>query len=717
MLVISSKIFRKTIIFLVVFLLFIFAYQRGLSEYLTIDYLKGHLQQMQMYVRQNPTTAMIYYFSIYLFLAAISFPNAAILTLLAGALFGLTKGVLIVSLASTIGATLSFWGSRFLFTDLVSRKFHAQLAVVNQNVEREGGFYLLTLRLIPIFPFFMINLLMGITSISTGVFFLTSLIGMFPGTVVFVFAGERFSEITTLSGILSPEIFLALVALGLFPYVAKFLVNKFRHHLLYKKFTRPKSFDYNMIVIGAGAAGLVTSYIAATVKSKVALIEKGAMGGDCLNTGCIPSKALIKTAKIVHLKKRAQEFGLKKLEIEFEFPDVMNRIKKIIHSIEPHDSMERYRKLGVECFSGEAMVVSPYEVKINGKVLTTKNITLATGASPLVPKIEGIDKTNFLTSDTLWDLEVLPPRFLIIGGGPIGCEMAQAFSRLGSSVTIIEGGERLLSKEDSIASELIQKVFLKEGIKICTGHKALSFQVEDGQKILLCENPSGIIKIAYDEVLIAVGRKANVTGFGLESLAVSIRPNGTLETNEFMETTLPNVFACGDVTGPYQLTHMGAHQAWYCSVNALFGSFKKFKVDYHAVPWCTFTDPEVATVGINEETARSQGLEFEVTLYKMNDLDRAIADSETNGFVKVITKKGSDKILGATIVGAEASNLILEFVSAMKNHFGMRKILGTIHLYPSLGEANKYAAGEWSRNHAPENVLKFLQKYFKWTRS
>lgn len=708
----------KAFIFSFLLIILLFAYKLGLADYLTFHYLQAHLTAIQSYVAENAVISSIGYFAVYVIATTLSFPGAAILTLFAGAVFGILWGVIIVSLASTVGATFAFWASRFLFKDFLSKKFPNQLQIINKNVDKDGAFYLLTLRLIPIFPFFLVNLLMGITTIKSRTYSLVSLLGMFPATVVFVYAGQKFSEITSLKGILGPEIISAFVLLGVFPYIASFLLKKVQHYRLYKTYKKPKSFDYNMIVIGGGSAGLVTSYISAVVNAKVALVEKEKMGGDCLNYGCVPSKALIKTAKTIHQSKKAKELGLEKIEIEFKFSDVMSRVKRIISTIEPHDSMERYKELGVDCFSAEAKILSPYSVSINGVVYTTKNITIATGAKPLVPKIPGIQNSDFLTSDTLWDLKELPPRLLIIGGGPIGSEMAQCFSRLGSKVTIIESGANLLSKEDSEARILIEKIFKSEGIAVMTNHKALKFFInESNERCLVCEGPSGEVQFVYDKVLIAVGRSPNTTGFGLEELGVAIKKNGTIETNDYMESTFPNIFACGDVTGPYQLTHMAAHQAWYCSVNGLFGAFKKFKVDYSVVPWCTFTDPEVATVGINEDEARQKKLDYEMTIYHMNDLDRAIADDDTQGFVKVITQKGSDKILGATIVSSQASLMILEFISAMKFKKGLKDILATIHLYPSLGEANKYTAGLWSKNHAPERILSYLKKYFAWIRS
>ena len=471
-------------------------------------------------------------------------------------------------------------------------------------------------------------------------------------------------------------------------------------------------YDYNMIVIGGGSAGLVSSYIAAAVKAKVALVEKHKMGGDCLNTGCVPSKALIRSAKMCAYGKRAEEFGFKKTEITFDFKDVMQRVHNVIKAIEPHDSIERYTKLGVECIEGDAKIVSPHSVEVDGKTLTTRSIIVATGARPMVPPIPGLDKSDYLTSDTVWNLTELPKRMVILGGGPIGSEMAQAFARLGSEVTLVEMAPQILIREDEEVIRLVTEKFTKEGIKVLTGHKAKEFK----ENTLICEYEGKNVSVEFDKVVVALGRKANITGFGLEELGVEIRKTGTVDANPFLQTNIPSIYVCGDVTGPYQFTHTAAHQAWFASVNALFSPLKKFKVSYSVIPWATFTDPEVARVGLNEKDAKAQHIPYEVTTYGIDDLDRAIADSEAHGFVKVLTVPGKDKILGVTIVGTHAGDLIAEYILAMKYGLGLNKILGTIHIYPTLAEANKYAAGEWKRAHVPALAMKLLETFHRWRR-
>lgn len=713
-----KKLLPKIIVLILIGLVVFAYFHFDLKEYLTLDYLKSNQERFKDYYLANKIQTLSIYFVIYVLTTALSLPGATILTLAGGALFGLATGLVLVSFASTIGATLAFLVARFFLRDYVQSKFADKIKTINEGVEKDGAFYLFTLRLIPIFPFFLINLVMGLTPIKTLTYYIVSQIGMLLGTVVYVNAGVQISKIDSLAGILSPALLGSFALLGVLPFVAKKIVSFFQKKKVYKGYKKPSSYDYNMIAIGAGSAGLVTSYISAAVKAKVALIERHKMGGDCLNTGCVPSKALIRSAKAVHSSHKAQELGLKSIDVDFDFSEVMDRVQNVIKKIEPHDSIERYEGLGVECITGEAKIISPFEVEVNGKVLTTKNITIATGARPFVPEIKGLEQIDFLTSDTIWDIRELPQEFVVLGGGPIGLELAQCFSRFGSKVTIIERNPRILKKEDEEVSLEVGKKIEKEGITLLCSHQAKEFRkAQGGQKnILICETQNGDVEVTFDKVLVAVGRKANVTGFGLEELGVRIRDNGTIEANEYLETNFPNIYVCGDVTGPFQLTHTASHQAWYCAVNGLFGQFKKFKVDYSVIPWCTYTDPEIATVGQNEVSCKEQNIPYEVTTYGIDDLDRAIADSEDHGFVKVLTKPGTDKILGATIVGNHASDLILEFISAMKHGFGLNAILGTIHIYPTMGEANKYLAGNWKKAQDNTKILNFVSKYHAWQR-
>ncbi len=685
-----------------------------LQRYFALDFVKTQLDTFRQYNQSQPATTALIYLIIYIISVTFSFPGAAVLTLLGGAIFGLGWGTVLVSFASTVGATLAFLGTRWLLGDYVREKWQQKWKEVEQGFQKEGPFYLLTLRLIPIVPFFLVNILMGVTPIRWTSYVFFSWIGMLPGTIAYVNAGEQLSTLTSLSGILSPSFIGATVVLGIVPFLAKAVITALKNRKLYAGFKKPKKYDFNIVVIGGGSAGLVTSYIAAAVKAKVALIEKHKMGGDCLNTGCVPSKALLRTAKFMAELRSCQELGIKKVDVQFEFSDVMKRVHSLIAQIEPHDSIDRYQSLGVDCITGEAQIISPYEVKVNGKILTTKNIVIATGASPRIPAVPGLSEISYLTSENLWNLKELPKKLLVVGGGAIGCEMAQAFTLLGSQVTLVEGTERILVREDPEVSGLIQEQFKKQGMDLKMGCQLTRFD-KASMTAVVQDQQKKEISIPFDHVLIASGRKSQLSGFGLENLKVET-VNGELVLDPFMRTNYPNIFACGDVIGRYQFTHGAAHEAWFVAVNALFSPLKKFKIHYKAFPWVTYTLPEVARVGLNETEAKAQKIDYEVTSYDLAELDRAITDSEAHGFVKVITPKNKDQILGATIVGAHAGDMLPEFVLAMRWGLGLNKILSTVHPYPTLAEANKYAAGMWRKKHAPEKVLSWLEKVHRFRR-
>jgi len=691
-----------------------------LQSHLTLEALKAQQQAIGTYRSNHPGMAVAIYALIYIAVTGLSLPGAAILTLAGGAVFGLLWGTVIVSFASSIGATLAFLAARFLFRDAVKARFGERLQAIDAGVAKEGALYLFTLRLVPVFPFFVINLAMGLTNLKTQTFYWVSQVGMLAGTVVYVNAGTQLGKLESLSGILSPGLIGSFVLLGIFPLIANKIVEAVKANKVYANWPKPTRFDNNIVVIGAGSGGLVTSYIAAAVKAKVTLIEKHKMGGDCLNTGCVPSKALIRSAKLLSHIKRAGDFGIKKADAEFDFADVMNRVQSIIKTVEPHDSVQRYSDLGVEVVEGEAKILSPWEVQVTtaGKTrtITTRSIVIAAGARPFVPPIPGVEEVGYLTSDNIWALRELPKRLIVLGGGPIGCELAQSFARFGSQVTQVEMVPRLLIREDNDVSEIVMAKFRQEGINVLVGHTAKKFIIENGEKILIAEHQGQEVRIPFDQVLLAIGRVANTGGYGLEELGVELSPKRTVAINDFQQTNYPNIFACGDVSGPFQFTHTAAHQAWYAAVNALFGSFKKFRTDYSVIPWATFIDPEVARVGLNEQDATEQGIAYEVSTYHIDDLDRAIADGVAHGFVKVLTQPGKDRILGVTIVGEHAGDLLAEFVLAMKHNIGLNKLLGTIHIYPTMAEANKYVAGVWKRNHAPEGLLRWVGRFHDWRR-
>jgi pyruvate/2-oxoglutarate dehydrogenase complex dihydrolipoamide dehydrogenase (E3) component/uncharacterized membrane protein YdjX (TVP38/TMEM64 family) len=688
----------------------------GGHHHLSVEQFRAQQAAIQAYYQAHPWETGAIFFALYVAVTGLSLPGAAVMTLAVGAIFGLLWGVVIVSFASTIGATLAFIASRFLLRDWVQARFGDRLKPVNDGIAREGAFYLFALRLVPAFPFVAVNLLMGLTSIRTWTYFWVSQLGMFAGTVAYVYAGTKLGEFRISAGL-----FAAFVLLGFFPLIAKRVLDAVKARRVYARWTKPAQFDRNLVVIGAGSAGLVSAYIAAAVKAKVTLVEQHRMGGDCLNTGCVPSKALLRSAKFVSQARNAKNLGIRTATIEFDFADVMERVQRVIRTIEPHDSAARYTGLGVECLMGEAKIVSPWEIEIRNqgeqpKRLTTRSIVIAAGARPFVPPIPGIENMGCLTSDTVWGLRQLPARLVVLGGGPIGSELAQAFARLGSRVTQVEMLPRILPREDPEVSEMLRAKFVEEGIAVLIGHKAKQFLLEEGRKTLVCEHEGREVRIEFDALLCAVGRVANTTGYGLEELGIPVSKARTVETNEFLQTRYPNIYACGDVAGPFQFTHTAAHQAWYASVNALFGVLKKFRADYSVIPWATFTDPEVARVGLSETEAKERNIPYEVSTYGIDDLDRAIADEAAQGMVKVLTVPGKDRILGAAIVGEHAGDLIAEYVAAMRHGFGMNKILGTIHIYPTLVEANKYAAGVWKKAHAPQGVLRLVEKFHAWMR-
>ena len=694
----------------------------GLGALLTLDNLKASRDALQAQVLSAPVTTAAVFFAVYVAAAALSIPGALILTLAAGVMFGLGWGLVLVSFASSLGALLAFLVARYLLRDAIQARFGKALAPINDGVKKDGTFYLLTLRLVPVFPFWLINLLMGLTPIGAGRFYLVSQLGMLAGTAVYVNAGTRLAAIQSPGDILSPGLLASFVLLGLFPLLAKGGVGWLERRKVYAKWTKPRAFDRNLVVIGAGAGGLVSAYIAAAVKARVTLIEGHKMGGDCLNFGCVPSKALIRSAKMARQLKKARELGVSEAAGRVDFAAVMKRVHGVIADIEPHDSVERYTGLGVEVLQGHARITSPWTVAVTladgtTQTLTAKNIVIAAGASPFVPPIPGLKESGFLTSDTVWGLTELPRRLVVLGGGPIGSELAQSFARLGSAVTQVEMAPRIMVREDPEVSDLVAASLRADGVNLLTGHQAVRVEVVDGEKRLIAKRGDADVVIPFDELLCAVGRSPRVTGYGLEELGIPLTPRKTIETNAYLQTLYPNIYAVGDVAGPFQFTHTAAHQAWYAAVNALFGRFRKFKADYSVIPWATFTDPEVARVGLSESEAKEQGVAYEVTKYGIDDLDRAIADGTAHGFVKVLTVPGKDKILGVTIVGEHAGDLLAEYVLAMKHGLGLNKILGTIHTYPTLAEANKYAAGEWKRAHTPQKLLQWVGRYHAWERA
>ena len=716
---------KKKLLLIVIALAVLAFFVFDLKQYLSFEYLESIQGTLVNWRTEYPLRMSGGFFLVYIILAGLSLPGAAVMTLAGGATFGTFWGFLLVSFASTIGASCAFIGSRYLFRDAVQNRFGDRLVAFNTGVEKNGKIYLASLRLMPGVPFFVINLLMGLTPIRLLTYYWVSQLCMIPGTLIYVNAGSQLATLQSSADILSPAILIAFALVAISPLIVKKIAGIIGKRKQYSQWKKPKKFDRNLIVIGGGAGGLVSAYIAAAVKAKVSLIEANKMGGDCLNTGCVPSKALIRSGKLRQQMMQAETYGLASHSPKVDFRQVMQRVTKVIEDIEPHDSVERYTELGVDVIQGCAKLQDPWTVEValnDGQTqsLTAPSIVIAAGGEPFVPPLPGIEKSGYVTSDTLWDhlsqLKKPPEKLVILGGGPIGCELAQSLSRLGSAVTQIEMLPQIMIREDADVAEVIKKRLESEGVRVLTDHKALRFERLGYQqeKQIIVEHGGQELPVPYDLLIVAVGRRARLKGYGLEELGIDT--NGPLDVNAYLQTNYPNIYVAGDVAGSYQFTHTAAHQAWYAAVNALFGKFRKFRVDYSVIPWTTFTDPEVARVGISENEAKEKGIAYEVTRFDIGELDRAIADSSTHGFIKVLTVPKKDRILGVVIVGEHAGDLLAEFVLAMKYKLGLNKILGTIHSYPTLAEANKYVAGEWKRAHAPEEVLKWLAKYHAWVR-
>jgi len=687
-----------------------------LQQHFRLEVLREQRDNLLAFTEANFALMVAAYMGVYILMAALSVPGAAVMTLAGGALFGVVTGTIAVSFASTIGATLVFLAARFLFHDAVQKRFGKRLAVINRGVEKDGAFYLLALRLVPIFPFWVINLVMALTPIRTWTYFWVSQLGMLPATIVYVNAGTQLARVDSVGDVLSPQLIGAFALLGLLPLLLRWTLRFLERRRVYRGFRKPKRFDYNLVVIGAGAAGLVSSYIGATVKARVALIEKNRMGGDCLNTGCVPSKTLIQTARVMADARDSRRYGIRRMDVEFDFREVMDNVRRSVTRIEPHDSVERYQSMGVDVIQDEARLVSPWEVEVGDRRISARAIVLATGAEPFVPAIDGLDQVDYRTSDTLWDLEELPERLLIMGGGPIGCELAQAFARLGSKVTLVEQAERLLPREDREAGGLVEEHLIAEGVNIATGTRASRAERDGNGGRLVCATESGERVFDFDRLLVAVGRKPRTTGYGLETLGVQLTETGSIDADGFQRTSFPNIYVCGDAAGPYQFTHVAAHQAWSAAVNALISPWWSFRTDYRVIPMVTFTDPEVARVGLNEKEARDSGVAYELTTYELAELDRAIADGANYGQVRILTEPGKDRILGATIIARHAGEMLPELVLAMKHNLGLNKLLGTVHAYPTWNEANKFAAGEWKKANKPERILRWAERYFRRSR-
>lgn len=692
-----------------------------LTRYLNLAYIKSQVEIWAYQLENNLFIFSLIFFLIYVIVTSLSIPGAALLTLLAGTLFGLVGGTIIVSFASTLGATGSFLFSRYLLKDNIEKKFRASYKKINEGLLKEGPLYLFALRLVPIVPFFVINLVMGITRIRVLTYMLTSQVGMLAGTIVYVNAGRSLRELNSTAGIFTFKLWISFILLASLPFISKKILASIRKIKAYKQFKKPKKFDTNLVVIGAGSGGLISAYIAATIKAKVILIEKNKMGGDCLNTGCVPSKAILSASKYARVHLEAKKHGITLSPPKISFSSIMESVHKAIETVAPHDCIERYESLGVQCVQGEAKIISPWEVKVNDRVITTKSIIIATGGTPRIPDIQGITPSiindYILTSDTVWSLTTLPPSLLILGGGPIGCEMALAFSSMGSEVTLVHTHSHILSKEDDEVGAFAETILQKNGVKIICNHTAIEVHKKARNIVVDVQNKEGKTQsIACNKMLCAIGRTAHLDNVLEKNIHIDTLENGSISTNKALQTNIPNIYAVGDCVGPHQFTHIASHMAWYAAVNALLGHIKTFEINYAIVPAVTFLTPEIGRVGLSEKEAKEQGIEYQVSIYHMNESDRAIAEQKTEGFIKVITAGTSDTILGAVVISERGGEILAQFILAMKNKLGLGKILGTILPYPTYAESAKSVAGVWKKKNAPDKIINLLGKYFKMMR-
>ena len=476
---------------------------------------------------------------------------------------------------------------------------------------------------------------------------------------------------------------------------------------------------YNVVVIGAGTAGLVTAAGTAGLGGRVGLIERNLMGGDCLNFGCVPSKALISSARLIRRIRESEKWGLDRQEPQFDFEKVFERMRARRAKIAPNDSQERFESLGVDVFHSEARFVSPHEVEVNGQRLRAKNFVIATGSRAVIPKIEGIDSVPYFTNETIFDeLEEKPQSMIVLGGGPIGCELTQTFCRLGTHVTMIQRGDQLLPREDRDVAEFLERRLINEGVRIIKNANARAVAVTDAGKVALEFLDRQSAQMAErtffaDALLVAIGRSPNLQSLDLKSAGVDVNERGVRVT-DYLQTSQRHIYAVGDVIGPFLFTHMADAQARVVVRNILMPfQFLRQKMDYSVVPWCTYSDPEVAHVGLGEKEAQQKNLDYDLFVVPLEDVDRAVVESEDAGFAKILTRKGSGKILGATIIAPHAGDLLHEFVLAMNAKIGLGKISSIIHAYPTFAELARKAGDKFNRTRLTPHAKKIFAWLYK----
>ncbi len=685
-----------------------------LGQYLTLESIKANSGALHAKVQAYPWWSRSLFFIVYALLTALSFPGTVVLTLLAGALFGLLEGTLLVSLASNFGAVAAMLISRFLLRDWIQRRFGKQIAGINRGLARDGAFYLVSLRLIPIVPFVLLNPALGLTRVGLWTFWWTTQLGMLPGHAIYVNAGRQLVRIDSLSGILSPGMITTLVLLAVFPLVATRLLTSYKARLAYRGWRRPKHFERNLVVVGGGTGGLATARIAASLCARVSLLERERLGGVAMHEGGVPARALRRQANRLH-GLRSDPRVASSLDVAGGFSQAMDDMQRLTRAAMKSASSEHYARLGVEVIMAEGRLSSPWTVEAGGRSLSSRAIVIATGSRPCVPPIAGLEAIEPLTCDNLWDLREPPGRLLVLGGGAGACEFAQSFQRLGCQVTLVSERETLLEQEDPEAAGVVLAALRADGVELQLGLAPLRVEVDGDECLLVCRRgEEGEQALPFDRLLLALGQHADIRGLGLDELGLRCGEDGSLEVDEYLTTRFPNIYAVGSVAGPYGAPHVAEHQAWYAAVNALFGDFKRFAVSERVIPRAVFTTPEVASVGLSEPEARAQGTEFDVTRVPLGALSGAIAEEAGEGFIKVLTERGKDRILGVSIVGEQASETLAGFVVAMKHKIGMNRLADTVHLGATLGDASRLLAETWQRQHRPLRLLRWAERLNRW---
>ncbi len=690
----------------------------------------------------------------YAVLTVAMIPGSA-LTIGSGLIFGFWKGFAVVTVGANLGALGAFLLARTLFRERAEALARGQktFRAVDSAIAREGFRIVLLLRLSPVFPFTVLNVLLGVTGISAASYVLANLIGMLPGTLMFVYLGtlgeaaagtqslgQTVLRIVGLAATVVVTVVITRIARralkaasldgGANPGVAPEAApvgagaktipgDAYDQALLASvkptAHVNPIPQDrYNLVVIGAGTAGLVTAAGGAGLGAKVALIEKHMFGGDCLNVGCVPSKGIIRAGRAAAAVREAGAFGIRLAgEPRIDFAATMERMRRLRAGIAPHDSVKRFSELGIDVYLGEGRFTGPDEIEVGGNKLRFQAAVIATGARATFPRIPGIEEVEPLTNENVFTLTELPRSLILLGAGAIGCEMAQTFRRLGSEVTIVIRGNRIMTREDPDAALIVQRKFEQEGIRVLTGSAIKRAEKRGGKKVIVIERDGSEESVEADQILIGMGRAPNVEGLGLSAAGIAYGTEGvTVDAN--MRTTNPRVFAAGDICSRLKFTHAADAQARIVLRNALF--FGRARATDLVIPWCTYTDPEIAHVGCYEKEARDRGLAVTTFTVPLEDVDRAILDGETEGFGRIHLKSGTDRILGATVVASHAGDMIGELTMAIQNGLGAGKLASVIHPYPTQGEVVRKLGDAYMRTKLTPGVKRIMARILRWRR-